>query len=56
MHIKGCQVIIKKKNVFFCLKVFFTLTNSVDPDEFILAFTVCKSTCLRVSLIHRVKC
>ena len=23
----------KKKIVFFCLKIFFTLTNSVDPDE-----------------------
>ena len=22
-----------KKNVFFCLKIFFTFTNSVDPDE-----------------------
>ena len=22
-----------KKNVFFCLKIIFTFTNSVDPDE-----------------------
>ena len=22
-----------KKIVFFCLKIFFTFTNSVDPDE-----------------------
>ena len=29
-----CQVIIFKNNVFFfCLKILFTLTNSVDPDE-----------------------
>ena len=27
------QDIILKKNVFFCLKIFFTFTNSVDPDE-----------------------
>ena len=44
-----------KKNVFFSLKIFSTLTNSVDPDEmplnaaFHLGFTVCKSTHLGVS-------
>ena len=27
------QVIIFKNIVFFCLKIFFTFTNSVDPDE-----------------------
>ena len=34
-----------------CLKIFFTFTNSEDPDEmhFIGAFTVCKSTRLGVS-------
>ena len=26
----GCN---KKKNVFFCLKIFFPLTNSVGSDE-----------------------
>ena len=46
--------------VFLCLKIFYTLTNRVDPDEmqhypafhlgcimlhFVLVFTVCKSTC-----------
>ena len=31
---QGCPVIIEiKKNAFFCLKIFFTFTNSVDPDE-----------------------
>ena len=56
----------KKDIVLFCLKIFFTLTNSVDPDEmqhyaafyfmlhFIWVFTVCKSTCLGVSRIQRV--
>ena len=34
----------------FCLKIFFTLTNSVDPDEMqhydqYAAFTVYKSIC-----------
>ena len=29
VHIKGCQVLISKN----CLKIIFTLTNSVDPDE-----------------------
>ena len=34
VHIEECQVItLKKKNCTFCLKVFFTLTNCVDPDE-----------------------
>ena len=32
-HILGCQVIILKNIVFFCLKISFTFTNSVDPDE-----------------------
>ena len=49
-----------KNIVFFCLKIFFTFTNSVDPDEchmmwhFIRVFTVCKSTRLGVSHIQRV--
>ena len=36
--------------VLFCLKIFFTFTNSVDPNEmqhyaaFLWVFTVCKST------------
>ena len=28
----GVRLLIKK-NVLFCLKIFFTLTNSVDPDK-----------------------
>ena len=28
----GCQDIIYK-NVFFCSKIYFTHTSSVDPDE-----------------------
>ena len=41
---------IFKKQIIFCLKLFFIFTNSVDPDEmqhyaaFIWVFTVCKST------------
>ena len=45
-----------KKMHFFCLKIFFTLTNSVDPDEmshFFWVFTVCKSTCIWVSYIYK---
>ena len=30
---QGCRVIIIKNIVFFCLKIFFTFTNSVAPDE-----------------------
>ena len=27
-------MVFKKRNIlFFCLKIFFTFTNSVDPDE-----------------------
>ena len=33
VRILGCQVMIKKNIVFFCQKIFFTFTNSVDPDE-----------------------
>ena len=48
--------------IFFCLMIFFTFTNSVDPDEMQhhatfhlgLQITVCKSTCLRVSRIQKV--
>ena len=30
----GCQDIVFKKNdAFICLKIIFTFTNSVDPDE-----------------------
>ena len=29
----GGQVIIFKKIVLFCLKIFFTFTNSADHDE-----------------------
>ena len=32
-HIEGCQIIIFKYIVFFCLKISFKFTNSVDPDE-----------------------
>ena len=30
LGVSGCDFL---KNVFFCLKFFFTLKNSVDPDE-----------------------
>ena len=30
---RGLKVINFKNIVFFCLKIFFTFTNSVDPDE-----------------------
>ena len=46
---------------FLCEDLFFTLTNSVDPDEmqhyaaFHLGSTVCKSTHLGGSLKQRVK-
>ena len=33
VHIKGCLVIICENIVFFYLKIFFTFTNSEDPDE-----------------------
>ena len=51
----------KKNNiVFFCLKIVFTFTNSVDPDEmqyyaaFHLVLHCLQSTCLVVSQIQRV--
>ena len=49
-----------KKIEFFVIRSFFTLTNSVDPDDrsmqhFILFLAVCKSTCLGVCHIQRVK-
>ena len=31
--IYGCQVIIKKDIVLFCLEIFFTFTNTVYPNE-----------------------
>ena len=43
------------------MKIFFTFTNSVDPDEmqhyaaFIWVLTVSNITCLRVSRIQEVK-
>ena len=49
-----------KKIVFFCLKIFFTVTNSVDPDEmqhyaaFHLGLHCLQSTHLGVSQIQRV--
>ena len=33
LGIVHCQVIIFKNIVFFCLKIFFTFTNSDDTDE-----------------------
>ena len=30
---KGVGLYFSKQIVFFCLKFFFTFTNSVDPDE-----------------------
>ena len=33
MHIEGCQVINFLKCCIFCLKIFVTFTNCVDPDE-----------------------
>ena len=50
-----------KKNIVFCLKIFFTVTNSEDPDEmphdaaFHLGLHCCKSTRLEASPIQRVK-
>ena len=51
-----------KNIVFFRLKIFFTFTNSVEPDEMqhyaafhLGLFTVCKSTRLGVSRIQSVK-
>ena len=62
VHIYGVRLELKKNIVFFCLKICFTFTNSVDPDEmqhimlhFIWVFTVCKCTCLEVTRIQRVK-
>ena len=52
--LEGCQVIILTKKLYFLSENLFTLTNSVDSDEmqdFILVFTVCKSTHLCVSRI-----
>ena len=42
---------IFKTYCIFCLKIFFTLANSVDPDVMthvavLRVFTVCISTCL----------
>ena len=50
-----------KKIAYFCLKIFFTFTNSVDPDEmqhyaaFHLGLHCFKRTHLVVSLIQRIK-
>ena len=30
---RGLRLLFSKNIVFFCLKIFFTFTNSVDPDE-----------------------
>ena len=55
VHIKGCQVIIFNKYCFYRLKLFFTFTNSVDPDEmqhnaaFYLGFHFLKKYSLGVS-------
>ena len=52
LYISRGVILIFINVVFFCLKIFLTFTNSVDPDEmqhFIWAFTVCKSTWLGVS-------
>ena len=54
---RGVRLLFEENNVFFYLKIFFTLTNSVDPDEmrhFSLVFTVCKNICLGVASIHHV--
>ena len=66
---KFLKILISKRNIVFLFQkeilycfvwrsFFFTLTNSVDPDEmrhFIWVFTVCKSNSLGVSCIQRVK-
>ena len=58
IYLEVLGYIFLKKIMYFCLKIIFTLTNSVDPDEmmrhFIWFFTVSKSTHL-VSPIQRVK-
>ena len=33
MYIWGCQVIVLKNIAFLSEDLFFTLSNSVDPDE-----------------------
>ena len=30
---RGVRLYFSKHIVFFCLKIFFTFTNNVDPDE-----------------------
>ena len=56
---RGVMLYFKTKYcIFLSEDIFFTLTNSVDPDEmhhFIRVFTVCKSTCLGVSRIQKLK-
>ena len=49
-----------KNTLFFCLKIFFTFTNIVDPDEmqhyaaFYLGLQCLQSYCLGVSRIQMV--
>ena len=50
-HMSGYNL---KKILHFCLRILFTLTNSIDPDEMYyralhLGSTVCKSTNVPVS-------
>ena len=61
VHIWGCQFINLKNVLLFCLKIFITFTNSVDPDEmqhyaaFHLGLHCLQNTSLEVSRIQRVK-
>ena len=47
---RGVRLSFSKHIVFFCLKIVFTFTNSVD-----LGFTVCKTTRLGISRIKGLK-
>ena len=33
MACMGCQALIRKNIIFVYLKIFFTFTNSIDPEE-----------------------
>ena len=50
VNIYGCEVIILKNDYIFCLKIFFTLTTSIDPDE-ILHAAAGSSLFVNVSLL-----
>ena len=51
IYFKGLQVVFPNNDVFLSVRIVFTLTISVDPDEmrimqhFIRVFTFCHSTC-----------